>query len=132
MSCGGKHETPCSEVLNSVVLMIDGEIEELARLHNIEVHLDECPSCSAEMEHERRMHALLHEILSRSCCEEAPQELHEQIALQLSAMKGANSDFVTEFRMTEISIQIDNFGQIEHREMSIESTQEFRLPLNPE
>ncbi|MEI9906559.1 MAG: hypothetical protein WDO06_00405 [Actinomycetota bacterium] len=131
MSCGEKHETPCSEVLNSVLLLIDGEIEEMARVHNIEVHLDECPSCKAEMEHERRMHALLHEMLTRSCLEKAPQELHEQLAMKLNALRGYNPDFVTEFRMTGISIQIEDFGQIEHHEITIESTQEFRLPPAP-
>ena len=33
--------------------------------------------------------------------------------------------------MTEISIEIDEFGQIEHREVTIEHTEEIRF-LNPE
>ena len=33
-----------------------------------------------------------------------------------------------EITRAEISIQIDEFGQIEHREIAIESTQEYRLP----
>ena len=128
MSCGQPHETPCSEVLNSVVLLLDGEIHETSMVHDIEVHLEECPPCKEELDHERRMHDLLHEMLSRSCCEKAPQELHDQLALQIHEMLNSTSDFVTEYRMTEISIQIDDFGQIEHREITIESTQEFRFP----
>lgn len=128
MSCGSQHETPCSEVLNSVALLIDGEIEETTQIHNFEIHFEECPPCRVEMEHERRMHQLLHEILSRSCAEKAPQELHDQIALQIAAMSNDGQDFFAEFRRTEISIQVDEFGQIEHHEITIESTQEFRFP----
>lgn len=126
MSCGDAHETPCVEVLNSVVMLIDGEIEEVAVVHNIEVHLDECPPCKTELAHERKMHDLLHEMLTRSCCEEAPQELHEQLAKQLQALHNASREIVTEYRMTEISIHIEDLGQIEHHEITIESTQEYQ------
>lgn len=128
MSCGEMHETPCNEVLNSVGLLIDGEIDELSQIHSIEIHFQECPPCREEMEHERRMHQMLHEVLSRSCRESAPQELHDQIALQIAAMKYGATEFVTEFRMTEISIQVDEFGTVEHREITIESSQEFYFP----
>ncbi|MBC7463871.1 MAG: hypothetical protein H7227_06395 [Actinobacteria bacterium] len=127
MSCGENHETPCNEVLNSVVMLIDGEIEETSVVHNIEVHLDECPPCKSELEHERKMHDLLHEMLTRSCCEKAPQELHEQLARQLQALHSAGQEIITEYRMTEISIHIEDFGQIEHREITIESNQEYRF-----
>lgn len=128
MSCGNKHETPCNEVLSSVALLIDGEIHEVSQIHSFEVHFEECSPCREEMEHERLMHHMLHEILTRSCHENAPQELHDQIAYQLAAFKQGAPDFVTEFRRTEISIQVDEFGIIEHHEITIESTQEFRLP----
>lgn len=122
MSCGEMHETPCVDVLNAVDLLIDGEIEETSQVRAIEVHLQECPPCQSEMDHERRMHHILHEVLARSCCEMAPQELHDQIAMQLAAMRQRPTDVFTEFRMTEISIQI------EHHEIYFESTQEFHLP----
>lgn len=125
MSCGDAHETPCSEVLNSVVMLIDGEIEETSVVHNIEVHLGECPRCKSELDHEKKMHNLLHEMLVRSCCEEAPKEFHEQLAMQLQALHNASREIVTEYRMTEISIQIEDFGKIEHHEITIESTQEY-------
>lgn len=128
MSCGNRHETPCSEVLNQVPLLIDGEIEETAQLHDFEVHFEECPPCRAELEHERRMHQLLHDVLSRSCLEKAPPELHDQIAMQIAALNSGQQDYYTEFRRTEISIQVDEYGQIEHHEITIESTQEFRFP----
>ena len=128
MSCGETHETPCNEVLNSVALLIDGEIHEMSQIHSIEIHFEECSPCREEMEHERRMHQLLQEMLTRSCCESAPQGLRDQIAYQLAAMRQGPADFVTEYRMTEISIEVDEFGNVEHREITIESTQEFRLP----
>jgi mycothiol system anti-sigma-R factor len=128
MSCGQQHETPCVDVLNAVDSLIDGEIEETSQVRAIEVHLQECPPCQSELNHERRVHRLLHEVLTRSCCESAPQELHDQIALQISALRSQPTDVFTEIRMTEISIQVDDFGQIEHREIYFESTQEFLLP----
>lgn len=133
MSCGGAHATPCSEVLGAVDLLIDGEISETALIHNIEIHLEECSPCNSEMTHERTMHSLLHEILTRSCLEQAPQELHDALAAQIAILgslpAGAPTvDFVTEYRRTEISIQVDEFGTIEHQEITIEHTQEFRLP----
>jgi mycothiol system anti-sigma-R factor len=128
MSCGDKHATPCSEVLGSVNLLIDGELIETSAVHNIEIHLEECSPCKSEMEHERAMHSLLHEILTRSCCEKAPEELHQALALQIAALRSQPTDFLTEYRMTEISIQVDEFGSIEHREITIEHTQEFRFP----
>ncbi|MBI3428959.1 MAG: mycothiol system anti-sigma-R factor [Actinobacteria bacterium] len=67
MSCGGIHETPCSEVLSEVALLIDGEINEPGKIHAIEHHFEECGACCEEMEHERRMHDLLHDVLTRSC-----------------------------------------------------------------
>lgn len=130
MSCGDTHETPCVEILNAVDLLIDGEIEEGSQFRAIEVHLQECPPCQSELDHERKMHQMLHDVLARSCCEMAPQELHNEIAMQLATMRQQSTDFFTEFRMTEISIQVDDFGQIEHREIYFESTQEFRLPLD--
>lgn len=128
MSCGNEHETPCNDVLSSVALLIDGEIHEVSQIHSIEVHFEECSPCREEMEHERLMHHLLHEILTRSCHESAPQELHDQIALQLAMLKQGPPDFVTEYRRTQISIQVDESGNVEHHEITIESTQEFRLP----
>ena len=71
---------------------------------------------------------MLHEMLTRSCCEKAPQELHEELAQKISAQRNSLAEVITEITMTEISIQIDEYGQIEHHEITIESTQEYRLP----
>ena len=118
----------CIEVLNAVILLIDGEIEETSQVQAIENHIQVCLPCRSEISHEKRMHQMLHEMLTRSCCEKAPQELHDELARKLSAQSSGMSEVITEIKMTEISIQIDEFGQIEHREITIESTQEYRLP----
>lgn len=134
MSCGDTHETPCNEVLNSVALLIDGEIHEVSQIHSIEIHFEECPPCREEMEHERRMHEMLQEMLTRSCCESAPQELRDQIAYQLAMLHQGPPDFVSEYRRTEISIQVDEFGNVEHHEITFEANwiQERVDPKSPE
>jgi len=122
-------EIPCADVLNSIVIFIDGDIAQEPRGQAIASHMTMCPNCQAELEHEQVMRTLLQDVLRRSCCESAPQELHDQIHLQLQAqmMGQFSSEVVTEFKMTEISIEIDEFGNIEHREVTIEHTQEIRF-----
>ena len=93
----------------------------------IEVHVAECPACEAELAHERAMHSLVQQVLQRTCIEEAPQELHNAIFNQIHGQAaGAFTEVVTQFSMTEISIEIDEFGQVEHREVTIEHTEEIR------
>ena len=128
MSCGDKHGTPCSDVLSAVDLLIDGEITETSLVHSIEIHMEECSPCKSEIDHERHMHALMHDLLTRSCCEKAPEELHTALALQIAELRSQSVDFMTEYRRTEISIQVDEFGTIEHHEITIEHTQEYRFP----
>ena len=74
------------------------------------------------------MHALLQDVLRRTCNEIAPDDLHDSIYQQIHAqLTGAfTTEVITEFTMTEISIEIDEFGNIEHREVTIEHTEEIR------
>jgi hypothetical protein len=48
-------------------------------------------------------------------------------------MAGGAGEVITQFSMTEISIEIDEFGNIEHREIQIEQThiQHF-IDMDPE
>jgi len=119
--------TPCSEVLNSFVLLIEGNIEQ-PQMQVIEVHVAECSACEEELAHERAMHSLVQQVLRRTCNEEAPAELHHTIFNQIHGQAtGAFTEVVTQFSMTEISIEIDEFGQVEHREVTIEHTEEIRF-----
>jgi anti-sigma factor (TIGR02949 family) len=115
-------EIQCGEVLSSVIFIIEGELEQLPQRSAIEAHIDSCLPCTAEIAHERAMHDLLQATLRRSCNESAPEDLHEAIHRQLRAQMAGSTEVVTQFSMTEISIEIDEFGNIEHREIQIEQT----------
>ena len=117
----------CNEVLNSFVLLIEGSIEQ-PQVALIEVHIATCPACEAELAHEQAMRQLMQDTLRRSCNEKAPEDLHDAIYRQIhSQMAGSFTEVVTQYSMTEISIEIDEFGQIEHREVTIEHTEEIRF-----
>jgi hypothetical protein len=122
-------QIPCVEVLSSVVFIIEGAIEETANPSAIQGHLLTCPNCQAEIAHEQQMHSLLQDVLRRSCDEKTPDEIYSHIHQQLLAQNSQGSssgqgmsEVVTHFSMTEVSIEIDEFGNIEHREIQIEQT----------
>ena len=96
--------------------------DRLPQRSAIEAHIDRCLPCTAEIAHERAMHDLLQATLQRSCNESAPEDLHEALHRQLRAQMAGATEVVTQFSMTEISIEIDEFGNIEHREIQIEQT----------
>ena len=97
-------------------------------MNMIEVHISTCPACEAELAHEQAMRDLMQSALRRSCNEKAPDDLHDAIYRQIHGqMTGAFTEVVTQYSMTEISIEIDEFGQIEHREVTIEHTEEIRF-----
>jgi mycothiol system anti-sigma-R factor len=107
------NETNCVDVLHSVLLFVDGEISDTSEIATIEVHLQQCVACTAELEHERNVRSLMQSVLRRSCNESAPQELHELIHQQLiNVSLNSAPDIVREFRMTEISIEINEDGSI--------------------
>lgn len=128
MNRGDGDLTPCMEVLGSLLGIIDGEGFEPLQQEAYDLHLVQCSPCQAELSHESSMRLLLQDVLRRICCESAPSELHEALSQQIRAQMYGVSEVVTEFRMTEISIEIDEFGQIEHREITIEHIQEIRFP----
>ena len=117
-------EIPCFEVLSSVVFLIEGAVEEAHNPQAIASHLDSCLPCRSEVTHEQEMHSLLQDVLRRTCDEKAPAELqqsiHEAILRQASGV--GVTEVVTQFSMTEISIEIDEFGNVEHSEIQIEQT----------
>ena len=117
----------CNEVLNSFVLFIDGQMEQ-PEIALVEVHIAACPACEAELAHEQAVRHLMQETLRRSCNEKAPEDLHDAIYRQIHGqMAGSFTEVVTQYSMTEVSIEIDEFGQIEHREVTIEHTEEIRF-----
>ena len=117
-------EIPCFEVLSSVVFIIEGAVEEAHNPQAIASHLDTCLACRSEVTHEQEMHSLLQDVLRRTCDEKAPAELQQSIheALLRQASGVGVTEVVTQFSMTEISIEIDEFGNVEHSEIQIEQT----------
>ncbi len=117
-------EIPCFEVLSSVVFIIEGAIEEARNPQAIATHLDTCLACRSEVAHEQEMQSLLQDVLRRTCDEKAPADLqnsiHEALLRQISGV--GITEVVTQFSMTEISIEIDEFGNVEHSEIQIEQT----------
>jgi hypothetical protein len=109
--------------------LIEGQHGAASEIALVEVHICfACPACEAELAHEQAMRQLMQDALRRSCNEKAPEDLHDAIYRQIHAqMTGAFTEVVTQYSMTEISIEIDEFGQIEHREVTIEHTEEIRF-----
>jgi len=118
-------EIPCVEVLSSVVFIIEGVVEESQNPQAIASHLNSCSACQSEVDHEQAMHVLLQDALRRTCDERAPEDLHrsihEELLRQVTGGAGV-TEVVTQISMTEISIEIDEFGNVEHREIQIEQT----------
>jgi hypothetical protein len=124
------YELACNEVLNSFVLIIEGNIE-VPQMNQIEIHLSQCPACESELTHEQTLRTLMQETLRRSCNEQAPEELHASIFRQIHEnTTGSFTEVLTQYSMTEISIEIDEYGQIEHHELRIEHSEEIVIVTN--
>lgn len=121
MSLFGAERIGCPEVLASLVFIIEDAIEQVERPEEVRNHINLCPNCSRQLEHEKLTHTFLVDALRRSCTEKAPSSLYESIHNQLVSAQ-VNTEVVTTFSMTEISIEIDEFGNVEHREIQIEQT----------
>jgi len=121
MSLFGAERIGCPEVLASIVFIIEDAIEQVEHPDDIQNHINLCPNCSRQLEHERLTHTFLVDALRRACVEKAPESLYESIQNQLMGT-GSTTEVVTTFSMTEISIEIDEFGNVEHREIQIEET----------
>jgi len=126
-------EMPCDQVKHALLLLVDGrdffEANEIDPI-SVDKHLERCAPCKLEVEAEKMVHQLMQSLLKRSCNEKAPESLIDSIHQQLQAamFQQAAPQVVTEFRMSQVSIEIDEFGQVIQREIHIESTQEFHDP----
>ncbi|MEI6038905.1 MAG: hypothetical protein WCQ52_04400 [Actinomycetes bacterium] len=116
MSCGESHTTPCNEVLHSLVLFIDHEIQDQDQIQQIEIHFEECPPCNEELVHEKSVLGKLKSLLASSCCEEAPESLTEKIYVQTGQLaqemqsqffgmpSALSTHVVTQYSRTEFSV----------------------------
>ena len=121
MSLFGAERIGCPEVLASIVFIIEDAIEQVEHPDDVQNHINLCPNCSRQLEHERLTHTFLVDALRRACVEKAPESLYESIQNQLIGTS-STTEVVTTFSMTEISIEIDEFGNVAHREVQIEET----------
>lgn len=121
MSLFGAERIGCPEVLASIIFIIEDAIEQVEHPDDVRNHINLCPNCSRQLEHEQLTHTFLVDALRRACVEKAPESLYESIHNQLMG-SGSATEVVTTFSMTEISIEIDEFGNVEHREVQIEET----------
>jgi hypothetical protein len=139
MMSNSKYELECFEVLTSFVILVDADVSQVElhleienmpqlTLANINSHLSGCIPCSMELVHERAMRDLTRDALRRSCNEEAPSELHEALNVMFNQTNfaGFKNEVITEFSMHEVTIEIDEFGNIEHREIRVEGRTEYR------
>ena len=75
MSCGQHHETPCSEVLQAVVLFLDQE-EPNIPMSALEQHLAECGPCCDQRDEIK----VVKEMIARACCDiQVSQEIRLRI-----------------------------------------------------
>ena len=122
MTPNNEFAVQCNQVLNSIVLFIDNEIDDSAQFNAIAFHLQECDLCRGAMELERRQLQMVQTLLTRSCCEAAPQELIVRIHNQVNALAAelaqaetigfmGQTEIITKYSRTEITI--DGETQIE-------------------
>jgi mycothiol system anti-sigma-R factor len=83
MSCGDPHETPCSEVLESVYLYLDGEQDSDGH-DRVRIHLDECAPCLREYGLEQAVMALV-----ARCCgsESTPVDLRTRVLARIQQVR---------------------------------------------
>ena len=115
----------CQQCQDSLLVFIDNEIENSAIFNEIAFHLQECANCRTQLEIERQALNLIRQLLSRACCEIAPETLRDRVVEQVKALGEqepvgfAQTEIITQYRRTEITI--DGATQIE-----IETSHEIR------
>jgi len=83
MSCGKPHETPCSQVLESVYWYLDGEVSDEDCEH-IRQHLDECGPCLREYGLEEAVKRLV----GKHCgCDPVPSELRGKVLVRIKQVQ---------------------------------------------
>ena len=79
MSCGKPHETPCSEVLDSVYWYLDGEVSADDYAH-IRQHLVECGPCLTEYD----LYESLKRLVARKCGgDPTPIDLRSKVLVRI-------------------------------------------------
>jgi len=82
MSCGNHHDTPCSEVLDSVSAYLDGEMTEHDKARIVQ-HFHECGPCFHEVGIYQEVKILVH----RSCGgDEVPDDVRARVVSRIRSV----------------------------------------------
>ncbi len=109
--------SPCDQVLQTLVLYIDNELPSEQDYQFFQTHFQECINCTELMTYERDTLEFMKNLLRSSCNEEAPQDLHERIREQITALSGQSQvEFFSQTTITEFTFDGTT---------SIQVTQEF-------
>lgn len=104
-----KHEqnvTPCFEFIQAIVLYIDHEIDNQESINKLELHFQQCPPCAEQTALKSELNLQLKALLSRSCREEASQQLRRNIQNMIR-----EPDFEWHQSITYTEITTDTFIQ---------------------
>jgi mycothiol system anti-sigma-R factor len=99
MSCGNPHETPCSEVLETVSAYLDGEISphDKARLAQ---HFEECSPCLQEA----GVYEEVKTLIARSCgCEPCPDDVRDRVISRIRAVTVTTEPGLTVTSVTSVT-----------------------------
>jgi mycothiol system anti-sigma-R factor len=117
------HATPCDQILQTLILYIDHELESEQDYQLFQLHFLECMACNELMMHEKAALDFMKNLLRSSCNEQAPQDLHQRIRQQTEALAGQSqveyfsSTTITEFTFdgtTSIQVTQEFTQEIRH------------------
>ena len=83
MSCGKHHETPCTEVLDTIYAYLDGELDATDQ-SKVRQHLDECGPCLREY----GLEEAVKRVVQKHCgCDPAPAALRAKILVRIREVR---------------------------------------------
>ncbi|MGA1705844.1 MAG: anti-sigma factor family protein [Candidatus Nanopelagicaceae bacterium] len=113
----------CRSVMASIHPFIDNQIEDSALFNAIAFHLQGCADCAMRTERERKQITILRNLLTRSCIEITPENVEEQIVLQIRSLAArmqapgflgiGTTQIYSQYQRTEITIDGETTIEIE-------------------
>jgi mycothiol system anti-sigma-R factor len=82
MSCGKHHDTPCSEVLDTIYAYLDGELDTTDQ-SKVRQHLEECGPCLREY----GLEDAVKKLVRKRCCDPAPEGLRAKVLVRIQEVR---------------------------------------------
>ncbi|HEX3389032.1 MAG TPA: mycothiol system anti-sigma-R factor [Streptosporangiaceae bacterium] len=82
MSCGKHHDTPCSEVLDTIYAYLDGELDTTDQ-SKVRQHLEECGPCLREY----GLEDAVKKLIRKRCCDPAPADLRAKVLVRIQEVR---------------------------------------------